>query len=228
LIDTGCDQRLPDLRGAHLVVKSFAGAAGQAETLSHGTYSVTLLLGQARHKIRGMIPDARLLVANVVGREASARAQAVTGALDWMLSGGAQIVAMPLGSVDADDAIARRIDCGSEAGVLFFAAAGNRHPNAVLFPASHVSTLAVGAAGPAGNLLPECCRHPQLDLVAPGWRVPAVVRGQVVRRRSGTSVACVVAAGVGALAMSAGALPEGSACPARALAVLCAPAVRSE
>jgi hypothetical protein len=77
-----------------------------------------------------------------------------------------------------------------------------------MFPARHPSAIAVGAANAAGDLLPECSRWPRLDLIAPGCRIPAPIRGRIIRKRSGSSVACVIAAGVAMLALSAGAIPD--------------------
>jgi subtilisin family serine protease len=226
LIDTGCDVHAADLSGARLEVKSFAGAEPPAEAVGHATHSVTLLLGQGRRRIRGITPDAQVLLANVVGCDGRASVQAVAGALEWLLSRHVPIVAMPFGGGPQLE-VARLIEHGSKTGTLFFAAAGNRYPEAVLFPASHASVLAVGAADDRGKLLPECCRYPRLDLVAPGWRVASIIQGQVVRRRSGTSVACAVAAGVGALAMSAGVLTKGQVCREKVCAALCAPSFQT-
>jgi hypothetical protein len=86
---------------------------------------------------------------------------------------------------------------------VYFAAAGNDFPRPILFPARHSATIAVGAASDDGVLLPQCCREPQLDLVAPGHQLAGLAHENRIEQRSGSSFACVIAAGVAALALSA-------------------------
>ena len=57
-----------------------------------------------------------------------------------------------------------------------------------------------------GNLLNECCRQPRLDLVAPGWKMQAPISRRLVSWRGGSSIACVLAAGLAILALSSGVL----------------------
>jgi subtilisin family serine protease len=203
ILDTGCDSQLPDLVGADLVIRDFTGGREfGVETREHGTHSVTLLLGQGRDQIRGLVPYASVLLSTVVGTDGLAKPLEVVHAIDWLITSGAQVVVLPLGDTAEHSEISRLIERGIDRHVLFFAAAGNNHPDPLMFPARHPYTIAVGAAGPRGTLLPECCRIPRLDLVAPGWKIAAPVRPGIIRRRSGSSVACVVAAGVAALMLS--------------------------
>jgi serine protease len=186
----------------------------------HGTSSVAMLVGQGDHQIRGIVPQARLLLATVVESDGVATPPAVVESIDWLVSSGAQIVGLPLGEPVERKEIAKQIEHGSECGVLFFAAAGNIYPEPLVFPARHPLAIAVRAADSHGNLLPECSRLPRLDLVAPGWKIPAPVRGSVIGRCRGSSVACVIAAGVATLALSAGAITAQSIGRASVLAVL--------
>ncbi len=208
LLDTSFDEQIPDLVGADLVIRNFAASAEENLYLAeHGTYSVTILIGQGRHQIRGIAPRACLFIAKVVGTDGVATPRAVIEAIDWLVSSGVQIIVLPLGDPIEREEISQLIEKVYEYGVVVFAAAGNGHPDPLIFPARHPLAIAVGAADAHGNLLPECSRLPRLDLVAPGWKIPAPIRGRVIRRRSGSSVACVIAAGTAILALSAGAIP---------------------
>jgi hypothetical protein len=209
LIDTGLNESLPDLEGADLTVRAFAEAPKE-QLVEHGTYSVALLVGQGACKILGIAPRARLLLATVSEPDGAATPKAVAEAIEWLLSFGAMIIAIPFGGTITHDEIARQIEDGSSSGVTFLAAAGNAYPEFVVFPARHPLCIAVGAAARDGSLLPECSRLPRLDLVAPGKDIAAPIRSRLVRRRRGSSVACVVAAGAATRALSAGALPTGS------------------
>jgi subtilisin family serine protease len=207
LLDTRIDEAAPDLAGANLTIRNFTSGYRLAEQRrDHGTHSAAMLVGQGRARVRGLVPGARLLVAEVVESDGVATPEAVAAALDWLREAGARIVALPLGdSADRAD-VGERLTRGHAAGAVYFAAAGNRHPDPLAFPARHPLAIAVGATDGRGALLQECCRRPRLDLTAPGFEIASAVRGRMVRRRSGSSVACVLAAGVAALAISSGAL----------------------
>jgi subtilisin len=205
LLDSGLDERLPDLRGAEFVVKDFtSGKETSQNGTEHGSHSTAILIGQGHYQICGIVPRVRLLVAKVVESSGIASPNTVAEAIDWAVSSSAHIVALPLGDPTEDLEIVQEIERGyRNSGVMFFAAAGNSHPEPLMFPANHPLAVAIGAADFKGRLLSECSRLPRLDLVAPGWKIPAPVHCRAIRRRSGSSVACIIAAGVAALAISA-------------------------
>lgn len=204
LVDTGIVEGVGDLRGANLLVRHFgSGARPAACRLEHGTHSATMLVGQGRHRVRGIAPGARLLFAGVADADGIASADAVADALDWMLDLGVHVVAIPLGDSVAHARMSTRIVRAARAGAMILAAAGNDHPDAILYPASHPLVVAVGAADRHGRILPDCCRTPHLDLIAPGQGIASLVAANHVSPRSGSSVACVVAAAAAVLALAA-------------------------
>jgi len=221
LLDSSFDVQIPDLDGADLVTGDFiCSENGKTGMVEHGTHSVATLIGQGHHQIRGIVPQSRLLVAKVVGPDGIANPRAVVEAIDWLISSGSEIIIIPLGESIERDEIIQQLEHGSECGVVFFAAAGNDYPEPLLFPARHPLAVAVGAADLQGNLLPECSRLPRLDLVAPGLNIAAPIRGRVIQRRRGTSVACVVAAGLATLALSAKVIPLEEMCRMSVLSAL--------
>ena len=207
LLDTGIDPQVPDLAGADLIVRDFApDSPGDPGWREHGTHSATLFLAQGQTRLRGLAPHARLSAARVVSHDGVALPSAVVAALDWLLAAGAEVIAIPLGDPVVDGTIAAKLAEGAARGVLFFAAAGNCYPDPLLFPASDPQVIAVGAADEEGVLLPDCSRYPRLDLVVAGREVPAWVNAATIATRRGSSVACVVAAAVATLALSARAI----------------------
>jgi subtilisin family serine protease len=220
LLDTSFDTQIPDLEGADLHARNFTGSPVGPSAEEHGSHSVSLLVGQGRRQIRGIVPKARLYVATVVADDGIARPGAVADAIDWLSCRGARIVIAPLGDAAEDQQIAQAITSAASRKSVFFAAAGNTHPAPLLFPAMHPLAIAVGAADSHLNLLSDCCRQPRLDLIAPGWDIAALVRHEMICRRSGSSVACVVAGAIAALAFSAGAIEEDSFSRTRVLKAL--------
>src|SRR6266545_1577843 len=222
LLDTGFDEQLQDFAGADLVTRDFRSAQPRsAEISEHGTHSVATLVGQGHQAIRGIAPAARLLVAQVAGSDGIAKPRAEVEAFAWLISLGAKIVIIPLGEDRERNEIAEQVEQGAALVVLFFSAAGNGYPQPISFPARHPLAIAVGGADDSGNLLPECSRLPRLDLVAPGWKIAGPIRNGVVSRRSGTSVACIVAAGAAMPALSAKAFPVDSSPRTSILSELC-------
>jgi subtilisin family serine protease len=207
LLDSKYNMNIPDLIGADIFAKDFTGSNNlNPEICKHGTHSVTILMGQAHQDIRGITPRACLLVGEVVGPANIAEPQAVAQAIDWLISSNVQIIIAPLGSSTDYIEISKQIEKASNHGILFFAAAGNAYPAHLSFPARHPFSIAVGASDQHGNLLPECSRYPRLDVVAPGLEIPTFLNNQVIHRRSGSSVASIITAGVAALAFCAGEL----------------------
>lgn len=196
LLDGGADLSDPDLEGAEIVTVDFVGEPRSSAHELHGTRDLAMLVGRGRCRVRGLVPAARVLHARVLGDEGGEPA-VLAEAIDWVVGEGAEVVVMPLGMADPDAEVATSIERGLVAGVTFLAAAGNRFPHPLEFPARLTAVVAVGATDPRGLLLPSCCRYPRLDRIALG-EIP--VEGW---RGGGTSVACVIAGGVEALRRAA-------------------------
>jgi hypothetical protein len=204
LLDSDFDSELPDLRGAHIERRVF-GQPGPAKSqvAHHANFSVALLVGQGHKFVRGVVPNARLLVGVVATETGAADASAVCEALDWLRAERPQAVAVPLGTSTTYPAIDASLDAYEDESVLL-AACGNAAPRPVLFPARHPACIAVGAAQRSGALLRECSCEPRLDLLAPGWRIPGPLDRNRLARRKGSSIACVLATGALAAAFATG------------------------
>lgn len=196
LLDGGANGADPDLVGAAITYVDFAGdPADSSDAERHATRDLKLLVGQGRSVVRGLVPAAEMLHARVLTGEGGDPG-AVAAAIAWACGAGAEIVLMPLGMDDFDIDIAAQIDRGLAAGVCFFAAAGNRFPRPLDFPARYPGVIAVGGVDSTGALLPSLCRFPRLDRIALGCDLPGL-------SGSGSSVACGLAGGVEALRRAA-------------------------
>jgi cell wall-associated protease len=142
-----------------------------------------------------------VLLANVVGSEGVAKPESVAEGIRWLATSGARIIAIPLGDSLESTCITTALDLCNDLDCLVLAAAGNCYPDAVLFPARSINAVAVAGADTTGTLLPTSCRRPGIDLIAPGRDLPGIVNCHIARR-SGSSIATIVAAGVAALLIS--------------------------
>ncbi len=196
LIDGTVDMMSPDLEGADILTCDFVGSPDMSpDTVFHGTSMATLLVGQGRQYMRGVVPRAQLLAARAVGPGDVATPARVAAAIDWLVSEGIRIVALPLGSETEAPAVDAAIARGVAVGVCFFAASGSG-AGAVLYPARHPAVIAVGAADDQGHPIADARHKPPSDLLAPGWKIPGLSANGATC--NGSSIACVLAAGVAA------------------------------
>jgi subtilisin family serine protease len=189
LIDTGVDWTQPIFGQVALSVRDFAGTAAAMDPTGHGTRSAALLLvgDETGPALAGGVV---LTVCKAVGTGP----RAVAHAIDWAAARNVLIV-LPFGRAVGDAKVAAALRAAREAGVEVLAAAGNRGPDAVLFPASGPGVVAVTGAGPDGTVLPECPSGIGVDCIAPGLVRCPLGTGPA----RGSSVAAVIAAGVRAL-----------------------------
>ncbi|MGY1969013.1 S8 family serine peptidase [Nocardia gipuzkoensis] len=202
LIEGDYNPAVTDLDCADITVGRFgADRPGATWLREHGSFSAALLVGQGTTELLGVVPAARLLIACTASLAGDSHPDAVREAVAWLATHAAVIV-IPLGRHDDHPGLAAALRDAAGSGSVVVAAAGNRADRPVLFPARADGCLAVGACTAAGALLPPCPTSPCLDMVVRGDRVTAPVAAGSTRCRSGTSVACVLAGGLLAAAIS--------------------------
>jgi subtilisin family serine protease len=202
LVDSGLRWAHPVFAGARLRGRDFTGSSGLGDPSGHGTASASLLVGQGGSWLRGLCPDSELLFAKALGlREREASIRAIARAIRWLFEQGAQVLVLPFGSCQGAPLIARELRRAVERGCRVLAAAGNRGPDVLAFPARLPEVLAVTGLGRGGAPLPFCCARDEVALHSPGHEVPAV-GAHGLTTLSGSSPAAVLAAGVMALELS--------------------------
>lgn len=215
LLDAPVDRSHPDLRDAHLWGR-FRGATwtgkDPSDDVRRATALASVLVGQGAREVRGLVPDAELLVAPVRSRDDRTADDLIVRAVRWALIEGAQILVLPFGRRRLGRRVAMVLRSAAEAGTRVFVAAGDLGPDVLAFPASVSGVVAVTAYD-RGAVLPQCSR--QADLAAPGRDVPAA--GGTLQ---GSAAATVLAAGawagtLGAVLELAGTAPDRGWAPAR-------------
>lgn len=184
----GAVHRHPDLAGAR--VRAWSGGRDLAPD-PRVTGLASLLVGQGVAHVRGLVPDAELLLAAVPDPQDVGADVLVARAVRWAVRSGADALVLPFARRRLGRRLTGTLHAALDQGVRVFAAAGDLGPDVLAFPASVTGVLAVTAHDGAG-VLPRCSAR--ADLAAPGIDVPAAgLRGPA--RLSGSAVAAVLAAG---------------------------------
>lgn len=129
-------------------------------------------------------------------------------ALEWAESIGASITNWSV-SLEDDDAVSDKLSETWIGGMMHFAAAGNKYPEPMTFPATHAKVCSVGGTKADGTKYSGSQVGPKLDLAAPAVNVQTADRTGMAGYdvsdytvETGTSFATPYAAGVAALVRS--------------------------
>jgi len=201
VIDSGWDDRHPELKAAYIGGKDFVdddskepgGGDGPLDRSKnrdgvlewgggHGTHTAATIAaqlgaggkvrpGQEPHGVAGVAPTVSLLIARVLNVSGNGRTSDVIAAIEWCQSQGARIASLSLGSADPSDIEKAAFDKALQEGMLSIAATGNSGTSKVAYPAAYGSVVAVGAVDFDGEWAPFSQYGEQTSLVAPGVAV---------------------------------------------------------
>ncbi|WP_163782857.1 S8 family serine peptidase [Myxococcus vastator] len=194
VIDSGWDNRHPELQAAFIGGKDFISGSANALALDaqvdsqgnvllwgggHGTHTAATIaaqlggggrvrLGEDPNGTVGVAPTASLLIARVLNERGTGDTLKVIAALEWCQEQGANIVSLSLGASSDNEAEALAFSQAKANGVLAIAATGNSGAGEVSFPAGYDSVVGVGAVTFAGEWASFSQYGPGTNLVAPG------------------------------------------------------------
>ena len=193
--DPGSGQRIGMIDGGVAGVAVQRGfAAGAPRASDHGTAIASLIAG--RGPVRGALPGARLLAADVYGTDpAGGNATAIAKALGWLAGEGVPVVSISLVG-PANPLLARVVSAAQAHGTIIVAAVGNDGPaSPPSYPASYPGVVAVTAVDGRNRVLIEAGRATHLDYAAPGADMLAAnARGGAAPVRGTSFAAPLVAA----------------------------------
>lgn len=192
------DRAHPDLADARVRDRPGVHITPPAEQTVVATALASLLVGQGRSQVRGLLPEAQLLVAPVLTGDGELSGEQLVRGVRWAMHQGAQVLVLPIGRRRLARGVATALRSAAATGARVFVAAGNDGPDVLAFPASVAGVVAVTAHDEHG-LLPECSSW--ADLAAPGRDVPAAGPCGLLRLR-GSSPAAVLAAGAWAMGLA--------------------------
>jgi hypothetical protein len=187
LIDTTVDTSHPALRGQSVQVLRVRSDDRDVSSPVHGTAVASLLVGRPDSATPGLVPRARLVVADAFHR--AGRGEDRMDAFDFASALDA-LVAQGVGAINlsfagpANAVIERSIARAHQLGVVLVAAVGNDGPMAQpRFPAAYAQVIAVTAVRSDMNVFRRAVRGDHVALAAPGVNVWAA---QTVDARSTT------------------------------------------
>ncbi|RAS61657.1 subtilase family protein [Lentzea atacamensis] len=208
VLDTGVDEKHPDLQGRQVAEKNFTTSPDATDEVGHGTHVASTIASKGE-KYRGVAPDAEILDGKVC-QPGGCTESAILGGMQWAAEQGAHVINMSLGGGDTPeiDPIEEAVNrISAQTGALFVIAAGNAgRPETIGSPGSAESALTVGAVDRNDGIASFSSRGPAADgavkpdVTAPGVDIVAAEAGtQGHVAMSGTSMATPHVAGVVAL-----------------------------
>lgn len=205
VIDTGIDPVEAEIVGRLTESISLVKDGRSGDPYGHGT-AVASIVGAALdgRGMAGVAPGARIMNVRVLGADGTGDTATVALGITRAVDAGANIINISLGGPESDPALEAAVDYARGKGVLLVAASGNDGQSfPVGYPAAIPSVLAVGSVRIDGSGFTHsdfAQTGPQLDIVAPGERIPTGSTNFATM--TGTSGATPEVAGVAALMKS--------------------------
>lgn len=193
IIDTGINDKHPVFSGSDVIVLRLADEALPASKASHGTAVAALLVGQPETRVRGLLPQARLVAVDAfhrAGRDERADAFTLVEALYALADEGVTVINLSLAGPPNSVVRAAIQDLSDNKRIAFAAAAGNGGPAAdPVYPAAYDEVLAVTAVDRNKRVYRRANRGDYIDLAAPGVNIWTAASIKGAKWRTGTSFA---------------------------------------
>jgi len=219
ILDGPVDLSHPSLRGARLTALGASGTScyGGAACL-HGTHVASLVFAQhGEGPLKGVAPHCRGIVIPVFSDDPALQgairpcAQSVLArAIEAAVGYGARVINISAGQPGhagtADARLLGAVELCARRGVLIVAAAGNDGCDCLHLPAALPTVLTVGAHGADGAPTDSSNfggAYQHQGIVAPGVSILGAAVGGQYERRTGTSFAAPLVAGLAGLLLSA-------------------------
>jgi subtilisin family serine protease len=200
VIDSGIDVTHPDLTG--VIAGTFATFDPDEKPHAHGTAVAGAIASQARLRLMGVAPAARILAVKAFGAtdtSAEGTTMNILKGLEWSMQNGARVINMSFAGPDAP--VMRNVLAGAaKQGIILIAAAGNAGPKSPpLYPGSDAHVIAVSATDADDKLFSASNRGTYISVAAPGVDILLPAPDQGYQVTSGTSFAAAHVSGIVAL-----------------------------
>ena len=181
----------------------------------HGTHcaGITAAVTNNGIGVAGTCPGASVLPVKVLNASGSGSNEDITSGIYYAANQGVQIISMSLGGGGKAQAMQDACTYAYNKGCTIFASAGNNGDSSISYPAGYDHVIGIGATTNQDKKADFSQYNAYVDLSAPGKDIYATLPTYPVGANaegyelnydylSGTSMACPMAAGVGALVKS--------------------------
>ncbi len=200
IIDSGADLDHPDLVG--VVVggyDTYSGDAVAEDLTGHGTHCAGIAGASTDNAtgVAGAAWGAELLVYRC--GNSVYPTSALVPAIDQAVAAGARVLSLSWGAYGNDPFITAALQDAHDAGVLIVAAAGNDDQTTLFYPAALDFVVAVASTRQNDQRSSFSNHGSWVDVAAPGQGIYSTWTAGGYTYSSGTSMACPLVAGMGAL-----------------------------
>ena len=181
----------------------------------HGTHVSGIIAAKSNNGrgVAGVSFGAKIMPLKALDYRGVGYSADITDAIYYAADNGADIINMSLGSYGRSSAMSDAIEYAYKKGVAVLAASGNDNTTAIMYPAGYENVIGVGATTNKDTRASFSNHNSSVDVSAPGDYIYSTLPTYTVMLNtyglsrnydyaSGTSMACPVAAGVGALTLS--------------------------
>jgi len=156
IADTGVDASHPDLVDNFESFKDFVDKNNTTpiDDFGHGSACASIMLGKGIKvaKFHGVAPDAKFLMARVLGSDGSGYEADIVKGVDWLVQQKVDIINLSLGSsTTAYTTFSKALDNAVAQGIAVFVAAGNDGPGKICAPANALNAIAVASCNYKGE-----------------------------------------------------------------------------
>ena len=186
-----------------------------ADDNGHGTHVAGTAAARANNGrgVAGVAFNAPLAICKALDRTGSGPVSAIANCLGYLVSTGAKVISMSLGTT-ADSVTLRNAVAAASGSALIVAAAGNSGASTMEYPAGYPEVVSVAATNRGDGHAAFSTANEKVEIAAPGEDVLSTWNDGAYLSTSGTSMATPHVAGVAAII--AGRDPAGGPVPWRA------------
>lgn len=207
VIDSGINQKHPDLKNRIVEAKDFTTDGDPEDFNGHGSHtSGSIAADNQGNGIVGVAYDANIVSLKSLSGEGYGQMDWTLKALDYAIDQNVDIINMSLGGPHHPE-LQRLIRKAQDKGIIVVAAAGNsgdglKFTPEVSFPGYYSEVVQVGAVDYQGNLARFSNTNDEVDVLAPGVQILSTYKNGQYAKLDGTSMASPHVAGALALMMS--------------------------
>ncbi|MEM9481149.1 MAG: S8 family serine peptidase [Verrucomicrobiota bacterium] len=195
IIDSGVTSH-PTFREGQITQFDLVGGDLTQAAYEHGMAVTSVAVGNDP-TAPGVAPGAEVISIRVLDENGETNSFLMAEALQIAIQNDADIANMSIGSRSESDLLGQVIDDATASGMVIVAPSGNDGSGQVMFPASHPSTVAVGAVDGSLQHMAFSTTGEELTIAAPGYRLPAAgVEGNVIGFTGTSGAAPVITGGI--------------------------------